>query len=129
MLHTGCIYLPRRPEDGIRISVMSRHTLNDGVTPDPNILSNSYDEHLVELAPPPVLIGSLYKRGLCWPQFEEQYREFIHTKKRMVMDLADRALAANLTILCKEETPAYCHRRILAEEAKRIVPELAVLIR
>jgi len=38
-LSTGCILSPRQESDGTRISVMSRHTLNDGKTSDERIVS------------------------------------------------------------------------------------------
>ena len=37
MLRTKCIKAPIESEDDLRVSVMSRHTLADGITPDPEI--------------------------------------------------------------------------------------------
>jgi len=51
MLFTKSIYKPVSVLDGQRISVMSRHTLEDGVTPDPRINSDSYYAYLKILAP------------------------------------------------------------------------------
>ena len=51
MLFTESILSERHPDSGTRISVMSRHTLNDGVTPDPRIIPASYDEHISQMAP------------------------------------------------------------------------------
>jgi len=64
MIYTKCILLPSSPDDGWRISVMSRHTLNDGITPDPRIQVYGFNEWLLKVAPPSVLIGDYYKRGL-----------------------------------------------------------------
>lgn len=38
MLKTACILSERTEEQGVRISVMSRHTLEDGKTPDKRIM-------------------------------------------------------------------------------------------
>lgn len=70
ILRTSCILIPRSPIDGIRISVMSRHTLNDGKTPDHRLMG-MFDEHRPELGPAPKLIGDYY-RGLSWAEFAEK---------------------------------------------------------
>jgi len=125
-LYTGCIYLPRSKTHGIRASVMSRHTLDDGITQDPRIID--YDEHLVELAPPPKLVGDYYRRGLPWESYEMEYRSFLGKREAMLYLLAERAHEYDITLLCKEETPEFCHRRILAEELLRIFTNLQVQI-
>lgn len=51
MLKTKCIKDKPSLDDGERISVMSRHTLCDGETPDPEITLDSYDGWDKELAP------------------------------------------------------------------------------
>ena len=120
MLYTKSIIKPRSSNDGLRISVMSRHTLNDGLTPDPRISSDSYDFWLKELAPPLKLVGDYYKRGLSWTEFEVRYREFLQQVdvSKKVRELARDALAQDLTLLCVEEDSTQCHRRLLAEECQ-----------
>ena len=127
MLYTGCIL--KNNSIGTRISVMSRHTLNDGITPHPKINEISYDEHLIVLAPPYNLIGDYYKRGLSWELFEIKYREYLKNKnvKIRVKDIGQRSLTEDLTILCIEEFPDNCHRRLLAEECQFYYPELKVI--
>ena len=49
MLKSKCILSSKKPEDGTRISIMSRHTLNDGKTPDERITEDSFDIHQPEL--------------------------------------------------------------------------------
>jgi len=127
-LYTKCIFLPADPSDGTRISVMSRHTKNDGLTPEPRITNESYDEWRKELAPPPELIGAYYKRGLSWKEFSRKYNEHIQQQGicTIVSNLANRAMAQDITLLCVEATAEYCHRRLLAEECKRYQPELKI---
>ena len=124
MLKTKSILAPKEEADGFRISVMSRHTLNDGKTPHPDITDASYDSWISTLAPPARLVGDYYKRGLPWEQFETRYLEYIRQPEVRieVQNLAERSLDSVVTILCIEETPEFCHRRILAEECTRYQP-------
>ena len=130
MLKTKSILYNKEATDGLRISVMSRHTLNDGVTPHPEILDSSYDEWIQILAPPARLIGDYYNRGLHWDKFEQRYLDYIRTSNIQieVHKLAERSLDSVITLLCIEGSPEYCHRRLLAEECKRYQPDLVLSI-
>ena len=126
MLRTKSILAPKDISDGVRISVMSRHTLNDGKTPHPQITSASYDEWLSVLAPSATLIGDYYKRGLPWEHFEQRYNDYLRQTdtRKHVQQLAERSLETMITLLCIEETPDYCHRRLLANECTIYQPSL-----
>lgn len=130
-LITKSILAPIEKEDGWRISVMSRHTLEDGVTPDERIGQERYNEHMIDLAPSPKLIGDYYKRGLSWEDYKKRYLTELNdpSKTKLVKKLASRALKENITILCIEEKPDFCHRRLLAEECKKYEPELGVILK
>jgi len=128
-LYTKCILYPREAIDGIRVSVMSRHTLSDGITPDARITKKLFDFHSQELAPNPTLIGDYYKRGLSWEEFEKRYKTLLSepAKAAAVRVLAQQALLGDITLLCIEETPEKCHRRILAEQCKIYAPLLKII--
>ncbi len=101
MLKTKSIFAEISPEDGLRISVMSRHTLNDGITPDTRITPNlSYDEHRVELAPPARLVGMWYRKTIDWAGFANEYSAYLRGLKasRSVRELAEMALRRDVTI-------------------------------
>ena len=129
-LRTRSILSPGVPGEGLRISVMSRHTLGDGVTPHPDIGRETYDAHWQILAPPAKLIGDFCKRGLAWEEFAVRFAE--HLCGTAVQDAVFRLLAlavdGNVVLLCVEDTPHRCHRRLLAEECLRLKPDLAVRI-
>lgn len=131
MLRTKTIISQRSAADGVRISVMSRHTLSDGKTPDSRISADKYDEWWRELAPPASLIGAYYKRGLSWPEFTERFLEYLRmsSTRDVVERLMTRALREDVTLLCIEPTPEQCHRRLVAEECVRLCPHLPVFIR
>lgn len=108
---------------------MSRHTLNDGTTPHPEITESSYDEWQKVLAPAPRLVGAYYRKELDWEEFAAKYTESLSSgeKSAAVLELAQRALHQTIIIMCIEASPERCHRRLLAEECKRRMPELTVI--
>lgn len=132
-IYTKSILKPICSEDGVRISVMSRHTLNDGTTPDERITSNSYNKWGKEFAPPDKLIRDYYRKEndekkISWNEFEQQY--ISHIRKPEIADkvksLAQRGLEETITLLCIEDKPDNCHRRLLAEECQRYKPQLII---
>jgi uncharacterized protein YeaO (DUF488 family) len=129
MLYTKSIHKPKSASDGLRISVMSRHTLNDGITPDPEITWESYDLWWKIFAPPDKLVRDYYKRGLPFEEFAKRYLAYL-SKEYVCMEvkrLSLRALAEqDITLLCVEESAEKCHRRILAEECQRYTLNLRV---
>ncbi len=56
MLKTKSILKPEETNDGWRISIMSKHTLNDWLTLDERITNSSYDEWL-QISSPPSLVS------------------------------------------------------------------------
>lgn len=109
---------------------MNRHTLNDGVTADRTITGDMYDEWWPDLSAPPALLGDYYKRGLPWEDFESQYLEHLSDPKpkEQLHRLTALAVENNVTILCTEDTPEFCHRRLLISQCRLILPTLDVQI-
>ncbi len=128
-LYTASIFLPPLIEDGTRISVMSRHTFIDGVTPDNRIIpGESFHIWIPVVAPPAKLVGDHYKRGLPWNQFTERYLEYIRKPEIIpyVVLIKDMALKGTITLLCSERSSEECHRRLLAEECQRYSPDIQI---
>lgn len=130
-LYTRCILSPRDEKEGLRISVMSRHTLQDGVTPDERITLDQYDGWNRVLSPRPKLVGSWYRKEISWDDFAKRYLEYLHEQviSYHVETLAHRASNFDITLLCIEPSAEYCHRRLLAEECKWHYPDLRVIHR
>ncbi len=128
VLYTKSIFDEKSFTDGTRISVMSRHTLQDGVTPDPRITDESYQLWMPKLAPPAELVGGYYKRGLPWADFGSMY--LAHLQQRdiagIVADLAKNSVSENMTLLCVEPRGENCHRLILAEACRAYIPDLRI---
>lgn len=128
-LYLRCILEEPDPSDGLRISVMSRHTMSNGITADPRI--QPFDIHMPILAPSPKLIGDYYHRDLSWQDFERRYLEGLQKENKIrVLELwAKFAKKSDITFLCVEPTAEKCHRRLLAEECQRRVPGLKIVYR
>lgn len=62
MLQTKPILKDKSESDWYRISVMSRHTLNDWKTPDERITKECYDEWMPFLAPSGFLVWAYYRK-------------------------------------------------------------------
>lgn len=135
MLRTAAIRTERGPDDGLRVSVMSRHTFDgDPIRRDPSIRPDLFDLHLTELAPVPREVGKWYrseKTDTDWESFELAYLQ----KLRGLPDawlsmarIANLAVNRNATLLCTEPEPHYCHRRLLAEEIVRQYPGVRLLL-
>jgi len=130
MLKTRCIKSAKQLDDGWRISIMSRHTKNDGITPDENITNDSYDEWWSKLSPSPKLVGAYYQGTLSWEQFVVEFNEFLqqpntHNKLMVLIGLAK---IRNVTILCIEDSPEHCHRRLVAERCLELDNTLELVI-
>ena len=130
MLKTRCILRDRESPEEILISVMSRHTLNDGKTPHPRITPEKYDEWAKILAAPDELVGGFLRGSVLWEDFERRYLDYLKGDDvwKNVEDLAERGMKYDLVLLCVEDKPEHCHRRLLAEEAKRYRPDLELNI-
>lgn len=132
MLKTKSILAKKEESDGVRISVMSKHNWKGGLIPYTEITNISvkmYDVWERKLSPPKKLVWEWYQKKLSWEQFEENYLKYLKTVYDEIETISRRAMKENITLLCLEKTPEYCHRRLLAEECKKVFPELEIIIK
>jgi len=132
MLRTKCILDPIEKDDGVRISIMSKHKWKPGIVPDTDlteIASQRDNLWKKQFAPSQKLIGDYYKRGLSWEILEKKYLTSLETIYNEVIKLPKEALKKNITLLCLKETPEKCHRRLFAEKCKKINPKLEIFIK
>jgi uncharacterized protein YeaO (DUF488 family) len=127
MLYTKCIYGKPETQDGTRISVMSNHGMVDLLQPLINGVKR-FDEWYKKLAPPESLTRSYIKRAIYWPGYEKGYLDHLKEpeRKKLVQDIAKRALFGDITLLGPEEEAGLCYRRLLAEECKKYRPDIRV---
>ena len=70
-------------------------------------------EHFAELAPTQEMLEAFKKQKGDWEVYERQFLELI--RMRQIEDGAGRLLLDGDCLLCSEQTPEHCHRRLVAE--------------
>jgi len=109
---------------------MSRHTLNDWKTPDPRI-EGQFDIHMKEFWPAPKMVWAYYRWELSREDFKNAYLDRLSTPELIwaIKFLSGKLVDWNITLLCIEEDPTFCHRKLLAEEFFKYVPWLQLDIK
>ena len=129
MLYTKSIIKQKLPEEDFRISIMSRHTLDDGKTPNEKIVNyDCFDSWFKILAPPDKLVGAFYRGELSRENYNKKYLGYLRTEKvsKIVKKIAGLARKTNITAECIEENANECHRNVFAKECQRYFPDLEV---
>lgn len=70
-------------------------------------------EHMPNLAPTKELLKSYRDGAITWDDYETRFMALM--AERRIEDLPIRDLIDNACLLCSEETPEQCHRRLVAE--------------
>jgi len=72
--------------------------------------------HVPELAPTQDILDEYKKNKGDWDVFEQKFLELM--RKREIERKIDPAVIADGCLLCSEDKPHHCHRRIVAEYLK-----------
>jgi uncharacterized protein (DUF488 family) len=72
--------------------------------------------HLAELAPTQRLLDEFKKHKGDWNLYERQFIDLMMT--RQIEDKVPRQLLEGACLLCSEDKPSHCHRRLVAEYLK-----------
>ena len=82
-------------------------------------------EHLPQLAPTKEL-RKKFKQDKNWDEYKEAYLQLLD--ERDVLTLLDQSFTANqrVCLLCSEDKPDQCHRRLLAEYIQVRCPNVEV---
>ncbi len=72
--------------------------------------------HLPELAPTQQILDDYKKGKEDWAQYERQFLDLITTRK--IENKVSRKLMDGACLLCSEDKPSHCHRRLVAEYLK-----------
>lgn len=73
--------------------------------------------HRPDLAPTRSMLGDYRKHGAGWPAYEAGFLDLM--RERRVEDTVPRDLLDNAVLLCSEDEPDHCHRRLVAEHLAR----------
>jgi uncharacterized protein (DUF488 family) len=69
--------------------------------------------HVPELAPTQAMLDEYKKRKGDWKAYEEQFLNLM--KQRRIEHTVPHEIIADGCLLCSEEKPHHCHRRLVAE--------------
>ena len=69
--------------------------------------------HVPELAPTQEMLGEYRKAKGDWAAYERKFLDLM--RKRKIERTVDRAVIADGCLLCSEDKPHHCHRRLVAE--------------
>jgi uncharacterized protein (DUF488 family) len=72
--------------------------------------------HLPELAPTQDILDEYKKNKGDWAVYEQKFLELM--RKREIEKKVDPAMIADGCLLCSEDKPHHCHRRLVAEYLK-----------
>jgi len=73
--------------------------------------------HRPDLAPTQAMLDDYKKRGAKWAEYEPRFTELIATRR--IEETVPRELLENAVLLCSEDQPHHCHRRLVAEYLAR----------
>jgi len=72
--------------------------------------------HMPELAPTKLMLDEYRKKTHDWASYEVQFVDLM--RRRQIESTVPREAIANGCLLCSEEKPHHCHRRLVAEYLK-----------
>jgi uncharacterized protein (DUF488 family) len=73
--------------------------------------------HLPVLAPTQEMLDDYKKRRGDWQTYEAKFLELM--KQRRIEETVSREVVADGCLLCSEDKPHHCHRRLIAEYLKQ----------
>lgn len=82
-------------------------------------------EHRPELAPTQDILDTYKKHHGDWTTYEERFLELM--EKRRIEETVARSALDEACLLCSEDKPHHCHRRLVAEYLKRTWGDVDVL--
>lgn len=72
--------------------------------------------HALDLAPTPDILNAYKKQKGDWSVYERQFLDLM--SKRRIEETTPQEMLDGGCLLCSEEKPQYCHRRLVAEYLK-----------
>ena len=80
--------------------------------------------HLPELAPTDEILDSYKKKKSLWRDYEKNFLVLLRT--RQIEKTLKKSLLDGGCLLCSEETPEQCHRRLVAEYLQSHWPSVQI---
>jgi len=76
------------------------------------IIGNIEYTHIPDYAPTKELLEAYRKKIINWEEYEKKYFDILNQN---ILKTTDYSFFNDSCLLCSEEVPKYCHRRLLAE--------------
>jgi len=81
--------------------------------------------HLPELAPTQEMLDEYKKRNTDWATYEKRFLALI--EERRIENRVPREIVSDGCLLCSEDKPHHCHRRLVAEYLQRHWGDLEII--
>lgn len=81
--------------------------------------------HCPELAPTTEILDAFKKNKGPWAQYEQSFDDLMNDRR--IAETVAGSLSEGDCLLCSEETPEHCHRRLVAEYIKKHRPDVEVI--
>jgi len=83
-------------------------------------------EHVVELAPTAEILDA-YKKDHDWSAYEREYSQLLAERQALAIGRQLLERYQRPCLLCSEDTPDHCHRRLLAEYLAERISDLEIV--
>lgn len=77
--------------------------------------------HILMYAPTDIILKQYQKGEISWSEYRDKYLELL--EKRKIVETLDPAGLDRACLLCSEDLPDQCHRRLLAEFIQQHIPD------
>jgi uncharacterized protein (DUF488 family) len=81
--------------------------------------------HVTEMAPTENILDSYKKKKINWSEYEMQFNKLL-TERKVENHMRDE-LSEGDCLLCSEEKPTFCHRRLVAEYLQKTLGGITIL--
>ena len=88
-------------------------------------IGNISYEHNIDLAPTKALLAHYRAKELTWQEYETEYLNLLDTRK-IAQKINIEKLHENC-LLCSEDKPDKCHRRLLAEYLQQVKNDIQII--
>ncbi len=88
-------------------------------------ISNIDYVHMPQWAPTDEILNGYKKKLISWEEYEKKYTDIL--KERNILEKLDFSILENACLLCSEEKPEHCHRRLLAEYFQKQNSEINII--
>jgi uncharacterized protein (DUF488 family) len=81
--------------------------------------------HRLDFAPTKVLLEKYRKKEISWDEYAKEYLSLIGSRR--IEDSLRKEELDHACLLCSEDLPEKCHRRLLAEYIKDKLPDIEII--